>query len=191
MTMHEIMILSRGGQGGVTMAKMIAFAAVLGGWDAATIPKYGAERRGAPVQTSIRLSDEKLKLHSQVRVPDHVIALDKSLIPKLITKKAIKDENTFAVNAPSYPDVVTEYHPKKVGYINALAIAKELDLVRAGIPILSTPMIGAFIKVTGLLELDHMEEAIKHYVKHEEFLERNLKALKEAYQKTEVKVNGK
>ncbi len=191
MTLHEIMILSRGGQGGVTMAKMIAFAAVLGGWDAAAIPKYGAERRGAPVQTSIRLSDEKLKLHSQVRVPDHVIALDKSLIPKLIDKKTIKEENTFAVNSASFPNIVVDYHPQKVGYVNAHVIAKELDLVRAGIPIISTPMLGAFIKVTGLLELDHMEEAIKHYVKHEEFLDRNLNALKEAYNKTEVKENGK
>ncbi len=191
MVMHEIMILSRGGQGGVTMAKMIAYAAVLGGWDAAAIPKYGAERRGAPVQTSIRLSDEKLKLHSQVRVPDHVIALDKSLIQKLIAKETIKDENTFSVNAPGFPKEVTVYHPKIVGYVNAHAIAKDLDLVRAGIPIISTPMIGAFIKVTGLLSLEHMEEAIKHYVKHDEFLERNLKALKEAYQKVEVKENGK
>ena len=47
--MYEVRIHSRGGQGGVTAAKLLALAAFRDGKHATACPFYGAERRGAPV----------------------------------------------------------------------------------------------------------------------------------------------
>ncbi len=186
MRLEEIVILSRGGQGGVTMAKMLAYAATLMGLDAAAIPKYGAERRGAPVQSSIRISDRRIKQHAQVRQPNHVIALDKNLISRLIDPNNIHPECTFTINAKEEPELIEKYPHKRLGYVNALEIAREVNLIRSGVAILSTPMLGAFLRVIDFISLEAMEEAVKHYVTDPEFLERNLKALKAAYKAVKI-----
>ena len=68
--MFEIRIHSRGGQGGVTAAKLLAQAAFNDHKYATAAPFYGAERRGAPVVSFVRISDEPIKVYSQIRSPD-------------------------------------------------------------------------------------------------------------------------
>ncbi|MFA7303994.1 MAG: 2-oxoacid:acceptor oxidoreductase family protein, partial [Methanoregula sp.] len=53
--MFEIRIHSRGGQGGVTAARLLAMAALHDGKYATACPFYGAERRGAPVVSFVRI----------------------------------------------------------------------------------------------------------------------------------------
>jgi hypothetical protein len=54
-----------GGQGSVTAAELIAFAAFKGGVYAQAFPAFGVERRGAPVQAFVRFNDRKIRLRSQ------------------------------------------------------------------------------------------------------------------------------
>ena len=64
--MTEIRIVSRGGQGGVTGAKMLAYAGHLDGKYVQAIPKYGAERKGAPIYADVRISETHVKTHAPV-----------------------------------------------------------------------------------------------------------------------------
>ncbi|MHA1440222.1 MAG: 2-oxoacid:acceptor oxidoreductase family protein [Promethearchaeota archaeon] len=54
----KIIILARGGQGAVTASELIAEAAFLSGnfIDVHAYPSFGAERRGAPIQSFTKLS---------------------------------------------------------------------------------------------------------------------------------------
>jgi pyruvate ferredoxin oxidoreductase gamma subunit len=54
--MLELRIHGRGGQGVVTMAELLAKAAVSAGLEAQTLPFFGVARRGAAVKASERLS---------------------------------------------------------------------------------------------------------------------------------------
>ncbi|TET76520.1 MAG: pyruvate oxidoreductase subunit gamma, partial [Dehalococcoidia bacterium] len=55
--MYEIRWHGRGGQGAITAAKIMAQAAYLDGYRGVTsAPSFGAERRGAPVSASTRIS---------------------------------------------------------------------------------------------------------------------------------------
>ena len=65
--MFEIRIHSRGGQGGVTAARLLAMAALHDGKYATACPFYGAERRGAPVVSFVRIDDHPIKVYSQIR----------------------------------------------------------------------------------------------------------------------------
>ena len=78
--MFEIRIHSRGGQGGVTAARLLAMAALHDGKYATACPFYGAERRGAPIVSFVRIDDKPIKVYSQIRQPDMVIVLDESVM---------------------------------------------------------------------------------------------------------------
>ena len=74
--MYEVRIHSRGGQGGVTAARLIAIAAFRDGKHATATPFYGAERRGAPIVAFARIDESPIRIYSQVRNPDLVVVLD-------------------------------------------------------------------------------------------------------------------
>jgi len=65
--MFEIRIHSRGGQGGVTAARLLALAAIHDGKYATAAPFYGAERRGAPIVSFVRIDDKPIKIYSQIK----------------------------------------------------------------------------------------------------------------------------
>ena len=80
--MTEIRILSRGGQGGVTGAKILAQAGHIDGKYVQAIPKYGSERKGAPIFADVRIGDKHVKTHAPVIVENthSWIVLDPSLL---------------------------------------------------------------------------------------------------------------
>lgn len=76
----RLTIYGRGGQGGVTLAKLIATAYFLRGKHVQAFGIYAAERSGAALQAYVRIDDEEITNHNQIREPDHVIVLDRTLI---------------------------------------------------------------------------------------------------------------
>ncbi len=59
--MIEVRFHGRGGQGAVTSAELIAQAAIKQGMYAQAFPSFGPERRGAPVQAFLRVSDKPIR----------------------------------------------------------------------------------------------------------------------------------
>jgi pyruvate ferredoxin oxidoreductase gamma subunit len=174
--MIEIRFHSRGGQGGVTASKMLAKAAFLEGKYSTAFPLYGAERRGAPVTSFTRISDEEIKISSQIYHPDIVVVLDDSIMDLVDVTEGLKKGGLLVVN--------TSHHRKlpsgdfKVARVNITDIALGLDLVLSGNPILNTPILGALSKL-GLIGLEPALEAIRETFKDE----RNVEAAKAAYEK--------
>ncbi len=82
-SLYEIRWHGRGGQGAITAAKIVAQAAFLEGYGGVTAaPSFGAERRGAPVSASTRISQEPVMVMSQVENPDVVVVLDQTLLKR-------------------------------------------------------------------------------------------------------------
>jgi len=96
--MLEIRIHSRGGQGGVTASKLLAQAAFLEGKYGTAFPLYGAERRGAPVTSFTRISDQDIKVYSQVYNPDIVVVLDDSIMDLVDVTVGLKEGGLLLVN---------------------------------------------------------------------------------------------
>ena len=59
--MIEIRIHGRGGQGGVTLAKLLAASEHREGKSVQAFGVYAAERSGAPVQAFLRIDDRNLE----------------------------------------------------------------------------------------------------------------------------------
>ena len=97
--MFEIRIHSRGGQGGVTAARLLAMAALHDGKYATACPFYGAERRGAPVVSFVRIDDHPIKVYSQIRNPDLVVVLDASVMDVVDVLNGLKKGGKVLINS--------------------------------------------------------------------------------------------
>lgn len=172
--MYEIRLHSRGGQGGVTAAKLMALAAFRDGKFATAAPFYGAERRGAPIVSFIRIDDEPIKIYSQIHHPDLIVVLDPSIIDLVNVFDGLKPEGKVLINAPKVPDAAKGYTSYAV---DLTGIALKTNLVVAGSPILNTPVIGALAKM-GLFSRESARSAISEMFSDE----RNLNAAMMAYE---------
>jgi pyruvate ferredoxin oxidoreductase gamma subunit len=175
--MYEIRIHSRGGQGGVTAARLLALAAFRDGKYATASPFYGAERRGAPVVSYVRIDDHPIRVYSQIRNPDLVVVLDTSVMDVVDVFHGLKPDGTVLLNATIIGDV-----PGHRSYaVDLSGIALSLNLVIAGSPILDTPVLGALAKM-GIITVDSAKRAIAEMFSDE----RNVKAAEVAYQELVV-----
>ena len=180
----EIRWHARGGQGAVTASKLLAESALLEDKYVQAFPEYGAERTGAPIQSFTRLSDSPIDIHSQVTKPDIVLVLDETLIGAVDVTAGLKEGGKIIVNTAEDANVIKEElnanEDQPVYTVNANKISRE----EMGKVIPNTPMIGALIKATSVVNVDKVIDTIE-----EEFgkkfapavLEGNIKAVKRAY----------
>jgi len=173
--MIEIRLHGRGGQGAVTAAEILAIAFFKEGKYPQAFPKFGPERRGAPVEAYCRVDDKFIDLRTQIYEPDYLLVLDKGLINLGITK-GVKKNGIVVINSDK-PLKVDNF---KVYTVDASNIAMEI----LGRPIVNTAVLGAFAK-TGIVKLDSIIEAIKERMPAK-IVDKNIQAVRRAYDETKV-----
>ncbi len=151
----------RGGQGAITASQLVAEAAYSEGFKGiTTAPSFGAERRGAPVAAFLRLSSEPIRIFSQIYDPDIVVVLDPTLLPVLDLKNKYRKDTIIIINSTKKPEELGLGYFNKIGIADITKIALENNLTQSGVAILNTPIIGAYVKVTGIIGLASVEKAI-------------------------------
>lgn len=173
--MIEIRIHGRGGQGAVTAASLLAMAAGQDDKFSQGFPAFGVERRGAPVKAFTRISDKPITIRSQVYSPDYILIMDPSLSGLPEITDGMKPETKIVVN--SKPGQV-EFRNKTYHY-DATSLA--LDVL--GRDIVNTAILGVFAKVTGLVSLDAILDAIDRNFPAK-LAEKNKELVKRAYKET-------
>src|SRR5512141_698728 len=139
----EIVIFGRGGQGGVTLAKLVAGMHFLEGRYVQAFGSYGAERAGAPIKAFIRIDEREITSRNQVYEPDHVIVLDPALIAPNI-KTGLKSGGWIVINSPEPPEAFAElFEGYRVATVDATPIAVSHALGTHTTPIVNTTMLGA------------------------------------------------
>jgi 2-oxoacid:acceptor oxidoreductase gamma subunit (pyruvate/2-ketoisovalerate family) len=159
--MVEIRIHGRGGQGGVTLAKLIAASRFLRGASVQAFGLYAAERSGAPVQAFCRTDDAPITNRNLIYEPDHVVVLDPTLLgPELVRGLRpggfviLNDTRPAEEVGPHFPD-----HP--VAVVDASAIARRHGLGTRSVPIVNTALVGAVARALGH-DLDDALAALRH-----------------------------
>ena len=71
----EIRWHGRGGQGAKTAALLLADVAFKTGRCVQGFPEYGPERMGAPITAFNRISEDRIRVHSNIYDPDYVVAV--------------------------------------------------------------------------------------------------------------------
>ncbi len=176
----EIRWHGRGGQGIVTVSRLLAYAALLDGKYVQAFPEFGPERRGAPVTGYTRISDEPIIIHSHIYHPNIVVIVDPTLIGKVDVTKGLVEDGLIVANSEKEPEELRDdlkVAKASVYTVNAARIA--LDIL--GKPIYNTAMLGALIKASPLTSLESLSKVIM-----ERFPgtigEKNVAVIKRAYE---------
>ncbi len=178
----DIAFYGRGGQGAVTAAQVLAESAIESGLFASAFPEYGAERRGAPVRAYVRIAGSYLGIREPIENPDISVVFDVRLLDVFNITKITKRDGAIVINAtPQDARRLVSDFGGKVYYVNAYSIA----LKYLGKPIVNTPMLGALLKVIGVIKLDVVKEIIKNTFRGRVGL-LNAEAIEEAYKSVEV-----
>lgn len=181
--MIEIRIHGRGGQGAVTTGQIMAIAAFYDNKQSQTFPMFGVERTGAPVQAFARISDEKINIRSQIYNPDIVIVLDASLLETVDVTSGLKKNGKIIINSNKKPDELKINGNFNVYTVDATSIALKIF----GKPIVNTPMLGAFSKITKTISLNSLTKAIDETfleTKGKKIAELNKEAITAVYNQT-------
>ncbi|MCM8785541.1 MAG: 2-oxoacid:acceptor oxidoreductase family protein [Candidatus Omnitrophica bacterium] len=181
----EIRWHGRGGQGAKTAALLFGDACISTGKYIQAFPEYGPERMGAPVTSFNRISSKPIRIHFGIENPDVVVVLDFSLIEQVnICEGLDEKEGVLLVNSPLSPDKIREKinFNGKIYTVDASRIA--IETIGRNIP--NTPMMGALVKVTGILGLEELLKDTKKKLEVKfrnkpEVIEGNLKAIERAY----------
>jgi len=78
--MYRIRLHGRGGQGIQTAARVLGSALFAQGFEVQDAPRYGAERRGAPIFATVRASRSPIRERGLVARADLVVVADSTLI---------------------------------------------------------------------------------------------------------------
>lgn len=176
--MKEIRLHGRGGQGVVKASQLVVKAAVAGGSCGQFIPFFGVERKGSPVFGYLRLSDTAIRRKMQVYEPDILVIMDDSLVSLPATYEGLKDGGMVIINSTkTMEELKIPQNAGVVAMVDATGISEELF----GKNIPNTSVLGAFAKVTGLVNKDALFDEIA-----KAFGEGNRTAAARAYEEVRI-----
>lgn len=157
--MHDVRFHGRGGQGVVTTAKILANAFARIGQFGASFPMFGFERRGAPLTAFGRFSDKPVREKTQIYTPNIIVVLDPSQKNSEAVFQGLLPGGMMLLNDADNAINVSQGNLKKLAIIDANKIALE----EIGLPIPNTVVVGAFAKMSGLLDVVPCCEALEDY----------------------------
>lgn len=170
----------------MTAAKILAQVAFLEGYRGVTAaPAFGAERRGAPVSASTRISSTPIMVISPVENPNVVVVLDHTLLKHNNTTSGLVTGGWLIVNSQRTPRELGINGSFKVATADATRICQELGLSIAGLTIPNTAILGALVRATGIVSMASVEEVMRERF-HGDALNTNLSAVAKTYEITRI-----
>jgi pyruvate ferredoxin oxidoreductase gamma subunit len=161
--LFQVRIHGRGGQGVVTAAEVLSVAAFMEGRHAQAFPSFGSERTGAPVVAFCRIDDKEIRLREPVLEPDCLIVQDATLFHAVDVFQGLRSDGWLLVNThKSFEELgimpVVDRLPKG----HAVRVpATEIALQHIGRPLPNAALLGAFAALTGRIDINSVEAAIR------------------------------
>lgn len=161
--MTEIRIHGRGGQGVVTAADLMAYAAFADGHHAQAFPSFGSERTGAPVVSYCRIMDKEIRSREPILEPDVVIVQDPTLLAVMDPFSGLKSDGYALVNSTK---TATELGLQELeerllkGHFVSMP-ATDIALEKLGRPMPNAVLLGGLAGLTGMVKLESVANAIR------------------------------
>ncbi|MBC2855083.1 2-oxoacid:acceptor oxidoreductase family protein [Cetobacterium sp. 2A] len=189
--MLEIRWHGRGGQGAKTASLLLADAAFTGGMFVQGFPEYGPKRMGAPITAYNRIAKERIRVHSNIYEPDFVVVVDETLLQSVDVTKGLKATGAIIINSSKHPEELKQHLKGYMGRVYSCD-ARKISEETLGKNFPNSPMLGALVKVSEVMEKDEFMTAIKESFKEKfshkpEVLNGNIKAVERSM--NEVRCN--
>ncbi len=183
--MVEIRWHSRAGQGAVSGAKGLGDVVATTGKEVQAFALYGSAKRGAALRAYNRIDDEQIFNHAKFMNPDFVLVIDPAL--------AFSD-NIIEHESPTTKYIITTHLSKEelIAGIPTLegkedrvftldCVQISLDTIGRSMP--NSPMLGAFVKMSGMFELEYFLENMRRVLSKfpQKIIDANMEAITRAY----------
>lgn len=186
---YEIRWHGRGGQGAKTAALLLADVAFKTGAYVQGFPEYGPERMGAPITAYNRISQNQIRVHSNIYTPDLVVVVDETLLESVDVTAGLKEGGALIVNTKRSAE---EIRPLLKGYKGEVYTldAREISVKALGKYFPNSPMLAAAVAVSNVMGwssfMHEMRASYQHkFAKKPEVIDGNMKALEMTYQALE------
>lgn len=151
--MQQIIISGFGGQGILSMGRLLASAGLHEGHNVSWLPSYGPEMRGGTANCHVIISEEEVG-SPIISAPSALIVMNQ---PSLDKFEKMVQENGIIILDSSLVPVLPKRNDAKVFSIPAVEKAYEMgNATYAGVILL-----GKFIAETGIINAKSFEEALK------------------------------
>ncbi len=182
--MYRIRFHGRGGQGMKTSSRILGSAFFLEGYEVQDAPRYGAERRGAPIFAYVRADKKQINQRGIIRRPDLVVVADDSLIsiPAAGVLAGVNEHAVMLINSHESPGTWKE-RLNIPGPILILPAAEDVS-DRAELKYVSAACAGAAARLTGKISLSSLEQGIRDELGSlgQPVVDKNTDIAKEAYE---------
>ena len=177
--MFTIRFHGRGGQGMKTASHFLGNAFFLAGYEVQDAPRYGAERRGAPITSYVRADKKAIYERGIIRNPALVVVADDSLIPVAAAgvMAGITENTVLLIVSHEQPAIWQQR-------LNIKSAIKVLAPQISSSPLVSSSCAGAAACLTGVIEHQQLLAAIKQELSgcDDEMLNLNIEAACKAFQ---------
>ena len=159
--MYRIRIHGRGGQGIKMASRVLGTALFRAGFTVQDAPKYGAERRGAPIFSTVRADHQAINERGVIQQPDLVVVADDTLlaVPAAGTLQGVGADTVVLINSHDTADT-WRHRLNLAATLEILPVAEEVE-DRAELPHIGATCAGAAACLLGVIEEEVLAEAIE------------------------------
>jgi pyruvate ferredoxin oxidoreductase gamma subunit len=153
---YRIRFHGRGGQGIKTASRILGSALFAEGFEVQDAPRYGAERRGAPIFATVRADRSPVAERGTVERPDLVVVADPSLtqVPAAGVMSGLCESSVLLIASDTPADVWRE-RLAVAGRVLTLPREPDEDVALAG-----AAAVGAAARLIGGISASSLEAAI-------------------------------
>ena len=149
---EEIIIAGFGGQGVLSMGKILAYSGIMQGMEVSWMPSYGPEMRGGTANVTVILSGERIS-SPVLNHFDTAIILNQQSMDKFETM--IKPGGILL-----YDNNGITRHPQRAG-IRIYCVEAAVEAAKTDPRIFNMIMLGAYITIRPILKPENVVEGLK------------------------------
>lgn len=169
---EEIIIAGFGGQGVLSMGKILAYSGVMQSKEVSWMPSYGPEMRGGTANVTVIISDERIS-SPVLNLFDTAIILNQQSMDKF--EKTVKPGGVLIYDGNG----ITRHPERKdinVYRVDAADEAAKLGMLKA----FNMIVLGGFLKLKPVVSLEYMRKGLEKSLpkRHHGMIPENEKAIK-------------
>ncbi len=158
--MYRIRFHGRGGQGIVTASRVLGTAFFMAGFEVQDAPRYGAERRGAPIFAYVRADHAPIAERGPIHNPDLIVIADDTLVgvPAAGVLQGINPDTVILIDTVESADV---WRDRLSIDSRIVILPKPTGDTAYESYFFGTACTGAAVRLIGEIGLDTLDEAIE------------------------------
>ena len=182
--MFRIRFHGRGGQGMKTASRILGTAFFMQGYEVQDAPRYGAERRGAPIFAYVRADKAPVNERGIITQPDLVIVADDTLVgmPAAGVMQGVDHHTVLLINSHEDADV-WQHRLNTPATVLILPATEDVE-DRATLPYIGSRCAAAAAALTNAVPLETFITALRDELGHlgEAIVNNNIDTATQAYQ---------